>query len=123
MNPTWVDILGAGCLLFGALLIAGSGWGLYRFEDLYQRIHASGLATSLGTLSFFLGISLLHGGLGLWLTSAAVVLLSFLTGPLASHFIAMAGYENGVPHVRETLVDGPVGDFHPDVSAEEITES
>lgn len=105
MSFPWAEFLGVLALLFGAVLLAAASWGILKFEDLYQRLHAGGLATSLGTLSFFLGLALLVGGLEVWLTAAGVVSLSFLTGPLASHFIAQAGYLNGVPLSSDTLVD------------------
>lgn len=85
------------------LMVAGAGWillgtiGLLRFPDLFSRIHATGLGSTLGIAMVLLGVALYFlstHGTGLRLLAA--LLLLGVTAPVGGHALVRAGYLGGV---------------------------
>lgn len=95
----------ATLLLAGTALGALAGLGLHRFDSLYARMHAATKPASLGLL-FVAGataVGLGDGGAAVKL--ALVVLLQFVTAPIASHAIARAAHRAGEPMGATAVVD------------------
>lgn len=82
------EIIIAVLILLGALFILLAAIGLFRFKDLFSRMHATTKATSFGILLLIAGTGLFfHSGI-IWLKAAIVVTFIYLTAPLAAHSIA-----------------------------------
>lgn len=60
--PDWAagagDVIGLVCILLGSLFCLSASVGLFRFPDLYSRMHASSKPQVLGVLLVCLGIGL-----------------------------------------------------------------
>lgn len=80
-------LLGAAFSLLGAL-------GLLRMPDVYTRIQAGTKAVTLGTLSFLVGVGLLHPEW--WSKLLCIGGFILLTNPISSSTIARALYLAGV---------------------------
>jgi multicomponent Na+:H+ antiporter subunit G len=103
---TLIIILIALALIFSIIGVAG----LFRFPDIYTRIHAAGLVGSLGL--FLSGASVLlyaytlyATGNAAWLNFGAHVVLALivvvLTATTSTHAIARSAYRSGnIPKVR-----------------------
>ena len=74
--------------LFGAFFILVSAIGLFRFPDLYTRMHATTKATSFGLLLIIVGTALYFNYNIVWMKAILVIIFIYLTAPLASHSIA-----------------------------------
>lgn len=74
--------------LFGAFFILVSAIGLFRFPDLYTRMHATTKATSFGLLLITVGTALYFNYNIVWMKAILVIIFIYLTAPLASHSIA-----------------------------------
>ncbi|WP_396613109.1 monovalent cation/H(+) antiporter subunit G [Haloferax sp. S1W] len=91
--------------LVGLLVLVGSFFllvgtiGLLRFPNVYNRLHATSKATTLGAASIALGgtVYYLPHGDGLMLLVTVVFL--FLTAPTGAHMISQAAQRMGVPFV------------------------
>lgn len=95
-------------IVISGLLLAAPVWmllgsiGLLRLGDVYMRLHAAGLASTLG-LSVILIASLLYFGVYHSTGAKLVVawMLSFILGPTTTHLMARAAYRAGIqPQAR-----------------------
>ena len=70
--------------------------GLLRLPDVYNRLHATSKATTLGAASMFLAGFVYYGPGGTGLTSLVGIVFLFLTAPTGGHVIARAAHRMGV---------------------------
>lgn len=79
--------LGTAFLLLGAI-------GVFRMPDVYSRMQAGTKATTLGAMSFILGIGLLQPQ---WL-GKSIIIVAFiaLSNPISSHALARAAHRMGI---------------------------
>ena len=81
-------------LLVGGLFALLGALGLLRMPDVYNRIQAGTKAVTLGTLSFLLGIGLLHPEW--WSKLVCIAGFILFTNPVGSSTIARALFLAGV---------------------------
>ena len=87
-------------LLTGALFTLLATLGLLRMPDVYNRIQVGTKAATLGALSFFVGIGLLHPE---WWTKLLVIaVFILLTNPVGSSSLARAFYIAGIKPSERT---------------------
>ncbi|GAA0659901.1 monovalent cation/H(+) antiporter subunit G [Salarchaeum japonicum] len=85
-----------------ALLVVGSVFltigtlGLLRLPDVYNRMHATSKATTLGAASIFLAGFVYFGPSGEGLTSLVGIVFLFLTTPTGAHMISRSAQKMGV---------------------------
>lgn len=108
-----LDIASGILLLLGASLTLIAAIGLYRFEDVYSRIHAATKPVTLGMLCSVTAAILQA-------TSAAdvtklilAVLALFVTAPVAASMLARAAHANRAPMGTHAVVD-ELGDHRGD---------
>jgi multicomponent Na+:H+ antiporter subunit G len=87
---TFLLVLGAFFLFVGTI-------GLLRLPDVYNRLHATSKATTLGTASMFLAGFAYFGPQGAGLTALVGIAFLFLTAPTGGHVISRAAKRMGVP--------------------------
>jgi len=89
-------------LVIGALFTLLATLGLLRMPDVYNRIQVGTKAATLGALSFFIGIGLLHPEWwGKLLVIAGFILL---TNPVGSSSLARAFYIAGIKPSQKTKI-------------------
>ena len=92
----WVRfLLGAVLLLSGLFVMVTAVIGNYRFCNVLCRMHAAGLGDTLGIVLVFAGITVLCGISVFTLKLAAIVVLLWISSPVASHMIMRMEIENG----------------------------
>lgn len=89
----------------GVIFILIGSIGLLRMPDLYLRMSASTKASTLGAGLVLLGTAVYFGRLGITSRAIATIIFLLLTGPVAAHMIAKAGYSDGDPLWKETQFD------------------
>lgn len=76
------------CIFFGVFMMLTGAVGLVRMPDFYARIHAVGVADSMGVSLVLVGLAIQSG----WtLVTAKIAILAFfliITGPTATHALA-----------------------------------
>jgi multicomponent Na+:H+ antiporter subunit G len=84
--------LGLFVVWIGILFSVVGVIGLFRFPDVFSRIHAAGKVATLGIAFLMIGTILFHPELLL----KGIVLVGFLimTAPVSSHAIAIAAHRN-----------------------------
>ncbi len=83
-------VLGAAFLLLGAVTFAISVLGVLRFKYVLNRLHASAIADTLGTLLSVLGLIILRGFSFAAVKLILIVLFMWFTGPICTNRIAAA---------------------------------
>ncbi|MFB6310740.1 MAG: monovalent cation/H(+) antiporter subunit G [Salinirussus sp.] len=92
----------AALIIIGSAFLAIGTFGLLRLPDVYNRMHATSKATTLGASSIFLAGFVYFGPEGAGLTSLVGIVFLFLTVPTGAHMISRAAQKMGVPFVGDT---------------------
>ena len=98
-----MTLVGTLLLALGVVILMLSCWGLFVFKDALSRQHAATKAGSLGIVFIALGGAVAGGHWGWWLRAIIIVLLVWLTMPIASHVLARAA-------LREQSLEPPETD-------------
>ncbi|WP_435195515.1 monovalent cation/H(+) antiporter subunit G [Natronomonas sp. EA1] len=80
----------------GAFFLLVGTVGLLRLPDVYNRMHATSKATTIGAASVFLAGTLHFGLQGAGLVSLVGIVFLFVTAPTGSHMISRAAERMGV---------------------------
>ena len=95
-----------------ALIVVGSFFllvgtiGLLRLPDVYNRLHATTKATTLGAASFFLAGAVYFGPThlgGAGLTSLVGIVFLFATAPTGAHMISQAAERMGIAFAGDAV--------------------
>jgi len=95
-----------------ALLVVGSFFllvgtvGILRLPNVYNRMHATSKAATLGAASIFLAGFVYFGPAGKGLTSLVGIVFLFLTAPTGAHMISRAARRMGVPFLESVRWPG-----------------
>jgi multicomponent Na+:H+ antiporter subunit G len=84
-------------VLVGTFFLLVGTIGLLRLPDVYNRLHATSKATTLGAASMFLAATVYFGPQGAGLTSLVGIGFLFITAPTGGHVISRAAKRMGVP--------------------------
>ncbi|WP_338728112.1 monovalent cation/H(+) antiporter subunit G [Haladaptatus sp. DJG-WS-42] len=85
----------------GAFFLTVGTVGLLRLPNVYNRMHSTSKATTLGVASMFLASFVYFGPRAEGLTSLVGIGFLFLTAPTGAHMISRAAQKMGVPFVNE----------------------
>ncbi|HDH81850.1 MAG: Na+/H+ antiporter subunit G [Thermoplasmata archaeon] len=98
-----LDYIGMFFVLIGSLFFLFGTIGLVRMPDLYNRMQASTKTTTLGVLSFLVGIGLMELS---WLIKLLIIaFFVVLTAPIGASALARASYKHGIKLWKKSVVD------------------
>lgn len=84
-------------VLTGASFGLLAGIGIVRMPDLYMRMQSATKAGTLGVACIVLASAVHFATAAAIVEAALVILFLFATAPIASHLIARASYDSGIP--------------------------
>ena len=87
----------AALVIVGSFFLLVGTIGLLRLPDVYNRMHATSKATTIGAASMFVAGFVYYGPRGAGLTSIVGVLFLFITAPTGAHLISRSAHKMGVP--------------------------
>jgi multicomponent K+:H+ antiporter subunit G len=101
------DAVASLLLLVGLTFTLVGSIGLVRLPDFYTRMHAPTKAATLGvsTILAAAALTLPGGALAVGLKVALVIVLLFITAPIAAHMLARAARGAGVQPGSATRID------------------
>lgn len=102
-------VLSGVLMVSGAALALIAGVGLQRFDDMFARMHAATKPATLGLALVLAGAALQVPDPGDVAKLLLVVVLQFLTAPVASHLLGRAAYRSGTELSDQTTVDELAG--------------
>lgn len=105
MLDVLVQIVVALLVLSGCLLALIAAIGLHRLPDLFCRMHAATKPATLGLVCIALGVGLAVPVRGSLVKLLLVVVLQFLTAPVAAHMVGRAAYTSGIEMSERTVLD------------------
>jgi multicomponent Na+:H+ antiporter subunit G len=101
-----LDIGSWTLILLGGFFSIVGGIGLIRLPDFYSRLHAAGIADTLGAALIISGMVLQTHGDGVTIRLLLIGSFIFLTSPTSTHALARAALATGMPHWRRSVDDG-----------------
>ncbi|MFW5919075.1 MAG: monovalent cation/H(+) antiporter subunit G [Halanaeroarchaeum sp.] len=93
------DFVIVALIAIGSFFLAVGTIGLLRLPDVYNRMHATTKATTIGAASIFLAGTLEFGPFGEGLPSLIGIAFLFLTAPTGAHMISRSAQKMGVEFV------------------------
>lgn len=102
---TFGEVATAALLLAGAAFVLLAGLGLWRFDDLYSRIHAATKAITLGVLLVIAGAALRVASGDDLLKLLLAAIFQLMTAPVSGHMLGRAAYSIGIPLSGHTIID------------------
>lgn len=81
-------VLAVALMCFGLFSVCVSALGLFRFPNVLTRMHAAAITDTVGVLCMLGGVALLWGLSVATLKIGAIVVFSWLAGPVITHLIA-----------------------------------
>lgn len=83
-----LDFISVACLLLGCFCNVVAGIGIFYFPDVYSRMHATGIADTLGTGLVLVGL-MLHSG---WDSASGklmlILIFTLITSPTVTYVLA-----------------------------------
>jgi multicomponent Na+:H+ antiporter subunit G len=104
-----VDVIVSVLILAGVALALLAALGLQQFPDVFGRMHAATKPATLGLLLIATGAAVHLGEPPAIAKLALVVILQFVTAPVAAHMVGRAAYHTGTVLSEETIVDELAG--------------
>lgn len=98
--------------LVGTVFMLISGIGLVRLPDVFARMHAAGMASTLGMIGLLLAAGVYFYDQGHLSTMIALIVLFFVTAPIASTTMARAAYRAASKYADNEDGDQAEQDFH-----------
>lgn len=100
-----IEAIASVLLVAGAALALLAAIGLHRFEDVFARMHAATKPATLGLILILSGAGLMLPIPGAVAKLVLVILLQFITAPIAAHLVGRAAFRTGKELSPETFVD------------------
>ncbi|WP_434084104.1 monovalent cation/H(+) antiporter subunit G [Haloglomus halophilum] len=94
----------------GAFFLIVGTVGLVRLPDIYNRMHATSKATTIGAASILLANTAYFGPRGAGLVSLVGIVFLFVTAPTGSHMISRAAQRMGVDFAGDVTWPGASDD-------------
>lgn len=91
-----IDGLSWLCLMIGCGLGLSGAIGIFRFKEFYTRLHAASVTDTLCVFFIVTGLVLQSGFSLVTVKLIIVVVLLWLTGPVASHALIRSAYQTGL---------------------------
>ncbi|WP_421852547.1 monovalent cation/H(+) antiporter subunit G [Oricola sp.] len=100
-----VDIFAGILVLGGAFFALVAAAGLWRFPDIYSRMHAASKAGTLGSGLVLLALAVDAGDTATVTRALAGIVFFLLTAPISAHLLAKAAYVAGYPISNSSVLD------------------
>jgi multicomponent Na+:H+ antiporter subunit G len=96
MTGTIQAVVVVALIAVGLFFLTVGTVGLVRLPDVYNRMHATSKATTLGAASIFLAGFAYFGPQGAGLVSLVGIVFLFVTAPTGAHMISRAAQRMGI---------------------------
>ncbi|MFC6991968.1 monovalent cation/H(+) antiporter subunit G [Haladaptatus sp. GCM10025707] len=90
----------------GAFFLTVGTVGLIRLPNVYNRMHSTSKASTLGAVSLFLATFVYFGPRAEGLTALVGIGFLFLTAPTGAHMISRAAQKMGIPFLNDIAWPG-----------------
>lgn len=99
-----IEAVASVLIVAGAFLALLAAIGLQGFQDVFARMHSATKPATLGLLLILLGAALMVPIPGAVAKLLLVILLQFITAPVAAHLVGRAAFRTGQELSPDTMV-------------------
>lgn len=99
------EILASALLLGSSAFVLLAAAGLWRFDDLYSRVHAATKAFTLGVILAIAAAALRMEEVADLLKLLLAAIFQLITAPVSGHMLGRAAYWTGTALSKHTVVD------------------
>ena len=99
------DVAASVFLLSGVVFVLLAVLGLWRFDDVFSRVHAATKATTLGVLLVIMAIALRVEAPADLVKVLLTAVVQVITAPVAGHMLGRAAYRAGIELTPFTVID------------------
>lgn len=89
---TIIEIIAYSVIATGCFIMFSAGLGLYRFPDIFMRLHANSKVNTGGAITIFSGLMILNGINMVTLKIFFIVIFLLILNPVISHALAQSAY-------------------------------
>lgn len=89
---TIIEIIAYVVISIGCLIIFSAALGLYRFPDIFMRLHANSKVNTGGAITIFCGLMILNGINMVTLKIFCILIFLLVLNPVISHALAQSAY-------------------------------
>jgi multicomponent Na+:H+ antiporter subunit G len=100
-----INVFAGLLILAGAFFAFVAAVGLWRFPDIYSRMHAASKAGTLGSGLVLLALAVHAGDTATVTRALAGIVFFLLTAPISAHLLARAAYVVGYGLVETSVLD------------------
>ena len=98
------ELIASVLIVGGAVLALLAAIGLQRFDDVFARMHSATKPATLGLILTLSGSALVLPIPGAVAKLVLVILLQFITAPIAAHLVGRAAFRTGKELSPDTIV-------------------
>lgn len=102
---TVVNIVAGLLILAGTFFALVAAVGLWRFPDIYSKMHAASKAGTLGSGMVLLALAVHAGDTATVTRALAGITFFLLTAPISAHLLAKAAYVVGYGLAKSSVLD------------------
>jgi multicomponent Na+:H+ antiporter subunit G len=99
-----IEALASVLIVAGAFLALLAAIGLQGFQDVFARMHSATKPATLGLMMILVGAALMVPIPGAVAKLLLVILLQFITAPVAAHLVGRAAFRTGQELSPDTMV-------------------
>ncbi|MDQ4075863.1 MAG: monovalent cation/H(+) antiporter subunit G [Chloroflexota bacterium] len=104
MTDLLIQLAGVALLITGTLFCILGVYGMFRLPDIYNRLHATAMALTLGAGGILLSLLFL-APLRAGLKGLTTAIFLLLTAPMVTHTLSRAAYRLGIPLASHSVRD------------------
>lgn len=115
-----VDLLVYTLVSVGIFFLFIAAIGVVRMPDLYNRMHATSKAGTLGVGLILVAVAVFYQELSVAARALSALAFIILTAPVAAHALGRAAYLSGVKPCRDTYIDELAGHYQKNHKLESV---
>ena len=96
----------------GLFILGVATFGIFRFDDVFNRIHVAAKCDTLGAIFFLSGLAVLQGFSFITLKLVLIILFLWFTNPVSAHLVAKTEFQTASDiNSRCETIDAPNADL------------
>lgn len=117
------DLLVYALVSLGIFFLLIAAIGVVRMPDLYNRMHATSKAGTLGVGLILVAVAVFYQELSVATRALSALAFIILTAPVAAHALGRAAYLSGVRPCQDTYIDELAGHYQKNHKLESVETS
>ncbi|MCS7067311.1 MAG: monovalent cation/H(+) antiporter subunit G [Meiothermus sp.] len=118
-----IELLVYALVALGIFFLLVAAIGVVRMPDLYNRMHATSKAGTLGVGLILVAVAVFYQELSVAARALSALAFIILTAPVAAHALGRASYLSGVKPCEDTYIDELAGHYQKNHKLESVDKT